>query len=258
MKYRLTLFLILASLAFSVFAASESECQFAQWTRYKNTQLKSHPSNSAYLFTATQMRVDADGAPNAYHPDDIGLDYIANAGYPNTSWWSDVLVADPENPYRAYTQTSGKYAGYFISKTSLQDRAKPVTDVSRYVDATIIPYLVFPGSFLKMKGTGRLGDLGIAINLASGESSPFVVADIGPSDAHLGEVSLALAEALGGAYVNPKNGAGTPKGKVLYVIFPNSSRNYTWPLSGNEIERAANTLLQQVGDTASIRTCADS
>jgi len=36
------------------------------------------------------MSIDADGAPNAYHPDNIGLDDLKNAGYPNTSWWKNI------------------------------------------------------------------------------------------------------------------------------------------------------------------------
>ena len=30
----------------------------------------------------TGMAIDAEGAPNAYHPKDIGLDSLKNAGFP--------------------------------------------------------------------------------------------------------------------------------------------------------------------------------
>ena len=235
--------------------SDQSSCSFESWMTYQGTELLSHLDFSAYLFSSTHMAIDADGAPNAYHPEDIGLDFIANAGYPDTSWWDAVLVQDPMNPNQAYIQPDGEFAGYFVSKTSLQDPSKPEADPARYVDARNIPYLVFPGSFYQQSGTGLLGDLGYAFNLSTGEASPFVVADIGPSRARLGEVSIALAERLGGDNVNPRNGAGSPEGEMLYVVFPYSSRTHTWPLGIEDINRHANSLLVEIGGIESIRAC---
>jgi hypothetical protein len=42
-------------------------------------------SGQTAFFYQSKMSIDADGAPNAYHPDNIGLDDLKNAGYPNTS-----------------------------------------------------------------------------------------------------------------------------------------------------------------------------
>jgi len=251
--------IILSTVSFfiSSLAFADSTCEFRYWTDYKNTRLKSHSTASAYLFSTSHMQIDADGAPNAYHPNDNGLDYLANAGYPNSSWWSTVLVVDPNKPNQAYVQTSGEYAGYFISKTSLQDKSKKNTDTTRYVNANNTPYLVFPSSFLRMKGSGRLGDLGIAFNPTSGNKVAFVVADVGPADAKLGEVSIALAQGLGGINVNPKNGSGLPKGEMLYVVFPNSSRVYPWPLNIDKLNRQANVLLEAIGGEESVLACRD-
>lgn len=254
MQFRIALLLAVLVLA-STFAFAQSDCRFNQWNSYTGTKLLSHPTASAYLFSSTHVAVDADGAPNAYHPGDVGLDALANAGYPNESWWTSVLVGDPNDPGRAYAQTSGEFVGYFVSKTSFQDESKALTDPARYVDARKIPYLVFPGSFYRMKGTGLLGDLGYAISLSSGEKTAFVVADIGPSSARLGEVSIALAERLGGRNVNPRNAAGAPQGEMLYVVFPYSSRGCGWPLSVDEIERRANSLLEEAGGIESILAC---
>lgn len=256
MQFRMALSLTMyffISLAFA-----QTECEFTQWKSYQNKDLLAHPTSSAYLFSSTHMAIDADGAPNTYHPDDIGLDYLANAGYPNTSWWPSVLVQDRNNPQQAYRQTSGEFAGYFISKTSLFDSSKAETDPARYVDARHIPYLVFPGSFYRMQGTGLLGDLGYAINLSSGEKTSFVVADVGPFNAKLGEVSIALAEGLGGHEVNPRNGAGAPRGEMLYIVFPYSYRTYGWPLSVEEMDRHANPLLEAAGGTEAILACKSS
>lgn len=236
-------------------AVASRECSFEAWSQYKGARLLSHPSQSAYVFATSHKAVDADGAPNAYHPDDKGLDYLANAGYPNTSWWKSVLVEVPDKPGNAYRQPDGPFEGYFVSKTSLQDLSKHETDASRYVDATSVPYLVFPGSFYERRGTGRLGDLGYAFNLSTGDASPFVVADIGPRDAKLGEISVALAEGVGGENVNPRTGAGVPRGKILYIVFPYSSRSNAWPLTNDEIRRASEALLQAVGGRDAVMAC---
>ena len=45
-----------------------------------------------------------------------------------------------------------------------------------------------------MAGTGKLGVLGVARNLSTGETSPMIFADVGPRDHALGEVSVKLAE----------------------------------------------------------------
>ncbi|MEP4889610.1 MAG: hypothetical protein ABJV04_06255 [Aliiglaciecola sp.] len=238
------------------FWVQAEECQFEPWQEYKQQQLLRNPTKSAFLFQTEHKAIDADGAPNAYHPENTGLDNYLNAGYPNSNWWNSVLVEDPSDPTKPYVQKEGDFAGYFISKTSLFDKSRADLDVSRYVDATKIPYLVYPGKFYNKKGTGRLGDIGVAFNLKSGEHSAFVVADVGPKNASLGEMSMALAEGLGGNNVNPRNGAGAPKGDILYVLFPFSSRSYSWPLELDEIHKIGEELVGSIGGTASIMACA--
>ena len=61
--------------------------------------------------------VDADGAPNAYHPDDKGehcikqphkgLDCLAHTGYPETGRSNSVLIPRPGNPTTPYRQKLG-------------------------------------------------------------------------------------------------------------------------------------------------------
>lgn len=230
-------------------------CDFKPWKSYKNTELFIHNNTQTYFFSTTHMAVDADGAPNAYHPDNIGLDWLGNAGYPNKSWWKDILVVDPNDSTIAYIQKTGEFAGYFVSKTSLKDREKAVTDPNRYVDSRHIPFFIFPGNFYKIKGTGLIGDLGLAINLSTKNQTAFVVADIGPRRAALGEVSISLAERLGGTNVNPKNASGVPSGEILYIVFPYSSREYKWPMSLEEMSAATDKLLKGIGDLDSILSC---
>jgi Fungal chitosanase of glycosyl hydrolase group 75 len=246
-----------------------TSCQFGAWTSYNGVSMRKH-SSGAYIYKTSNKQIDADGAPNAYHPSDVGktcstsggllgLDCPANAGWPNGSFWRDVLVVDPANSNRPYTQPSGPYAGFFISQTSLVDPAKAVTDPTRYVSSIAFPYIVFPGNFNALSGTGKRGDLGFAINLSNtAKKTHFVVAETGPAAANLGEMSINLATLLGGTNPSPINGSGAPSGTVLYVTFPFSSNTYAWPMTNAQMQANTNTLLQSVGGEAGILACQNS
>lgn len=253
--------LVLASASAMTFCSSSAafaKCSFNSWKSYQGTELLRHTTEDAYLFVTDHMRIDADGAPNAYGPNDIGLDDVRNAGYPNKSWWRSVLVPDPEDNQKAYVKKSGDFAGYYVSRTALSDSNLKALQPGKYVDATAVPYMVFPGSFAKLNGTGRLGDIGVAIHLDTGLMSPFVVADIGPSKAKLGEVSIALAEKLGGKDVNPRNGAGQPSGSIAYVVFRYSSDESAarrWPISAKDLKQRGQDFLKTVGGKTSITSC---
>lgn len=239
-------------------AASAHHHGFGYWSTYKSDAMLRHRSVDAYLFCTDHMRIDADGAPNAYHPDDVGLDFNRNAGYPHSETWNNVLVEDPARPDRPYVQHSGPFAGYFLSKTSLLDPRLSATNPDKYVDASMVPYLVFPGLFYKLRGTGRLGDFGYAINLGNGRASPFIVADVGPPDARLGEVSIALAEALSGNTVDPKTGAGQPTGRVVYAVFRFSSSDepaMRWRLPEGALAERTSQLLASIGGAGAVISC---
>ncbi|HYE26918.1 MAG TPA: hypothetical protein VEA61_01610 [Allosphingosinicella sp.] len=250
------------------------DCAFEEWTQYRGTTIRRLADRSAYLYVTARKSVDADGAPNAYHPDDVnggacpdsgrGLECPANAGYRsndgvgNASWWRSVLVPDPDDPDVAYRQSSGPTAGYFVSQTALR-RLSPAGPLSprSYVDAATIPYVVMPGDFYAMPGTGRMGDVGYALNLANDISTPFVFADVGPDDAYLGEASIAFWQALGGNNPNPRNGAGVPGGMIAYVVFPRSSSQIDlgWPIVLQRLRQAVAERLDRVGGEAAIRAC---
>jgi hypothetical protein len=96
-------------------AAHAAQCDFQFWFDFKGTKIYRNPAHTAYLYATDHSRIDADGAPNAYHPDDIGknclkdphrgLDCPANAGYPKTRWWPQVLVPDPNDALRVCLET---------------------------------------------------------------------------------------------------------------------------------------------------------
>ena len=217
------------------------------WRDYEGTRLWRLYGSETYFYVTERMMIDADGAPNAYHPDNKGIDFLSNAGYPNGGWRS-VLAEDPNDPSQPYVQSSGEFAGYFIAKTTLQDRARPATDPERYVDSRQVPYLVFPGAFHAIRGTGDFGDLAFAQNLDNGKKSSAIVADAGPKNAKLGEVSIRLAENLGGRNVNPRNGGGVPAGRFLYAVFPKSKQRPAWPVTPERLETLVEKLIRAIGD----------
>ena len=221
---------------------------------YRGAQIRKLPDGRAYFYAITRMAIDADGAPNAYHPQDKGIDALANAGFPGGNWKA-ILVADPAKPNEPFVQPQGEFAGFFVSQTTLQHRSLPATDIRRYVDSRQVPYIVFPGGFFALQGTGGFGDFGVAMNTDNGKESPFVVADAGPRDAPLGEVSIRLAENLGGRNVNPRTGASMPRGHYVYFIFPRTRSHPAWPASSEQVQRRTQELLADVGGWDRVLAC---
>lgn len=200
------------------------------------------------VFYKSGMTIDADGAPNAYHPKNIGLDDLADAGYPNTSWWPNILVPDPQNPRQPYVQKSGEFPGYFVSMTALQDEdeAKATTDPNRYVNSSKIPYIVLPGNH---SAGAKLGDFAIVFNGRNGTIAKAIYADVGPSG-EIGEGSIALAEQLG-ISSNPRRG-GVAK-DVMYVVFPGSGNGK--PRSIEDINTEATKHFKNWGGLARLNAC---
>jgi hypothetical protein len=217
------------------------------WMTYHGVDLFQVPHSTVYFYTTPHMAIDADGAPNAYNPDDSGLDALGNAEYPNGHWRS-ILVPDPRNPATPYVQPAGDpFPGFFVAMTSLQDGTKAATDTRRYSDARTVPYVVFPGGFYRAHGTGATGDLVMVRNKNTGKTSAAIIGDIGPPHDPLGEVSVGLAVNLGGHNPNPRNGHGAPDGPFEYVVFPGSRGDPSWPLTLAEIQERASALLTQIG-----------
>ncbi|MGD0864694.1 MAG: hypothetical protein ABSA49_03960 [Rhizomicrobium sp.] len=219
----------------------------APWLTYHGVNIYRVPNSTAYFYVTSNIAIDADGAPNAYNPQNTGLDALGNAGYPHGQWQS-VLVPDPLNPTSAYVQKAGDpFPGYFVAMTSLLDKTQPITDTHRYLDARSVPYLVFPGAFYETQGTGALGDLAMVRDLTNGRTSCAIVGDIGPHDAPLGEMAIGLAVNLGGTNPNPRNGDGAPPGPFQYVVFPGSRSDPAWPLAPAQMLALANARLAQMG-----------
>jgi hypothetical protein len=200
--------------------------------------------DSAPFFFATGMTIDADGSPNAYNPENTGLDDLSNAGQPGH--WDGVLQDADGNPLM---QGPGDpFPGYYISCTSLADRTKRPLDPTRFVDASKIPYVVLPREVAFESGT-RLGDFAVVMNLRSGAWSYAIFADVGS----FGEGSIALADNLG-IWSDAREGGR--RGGVLYLVFPGSGNGQ--PRSVDEINELAGKAFQDWGGTDRLNSCASS
>jgi hypothetical protein len=234
---------------------------------YLGTPVLQSGANHAWFFVIRDELVDADGAPNAYSPEDagkgcphdgVGLDCAESAGYPDKSWWPDVLVRDPDQPAQAYVQTAGPYRGFFVSQTTLRrlDLVSPYSP-GAFVDAAHVPYLVIPSPLRATAGLGQIGDVGYALNLKTGRRSAFVIADEGPLEP-LGEASIAFWGDIGQQAPNPRDGGGLPWDPVAVVVFPNSGAGAAlgWPIGDQHLQAVGEALLARVGGAPALRSCA--
>ena len=198
------------------------------------------PGGSAFFFDAG-MNIDADGAPNAYNPDNTGLDDLSNAGEPGH--WGGIIADELGNPY---IQTADDpFPGFYVSCTSLSDRNKARIDPTRYVDASKIPYVVLPG-LVARQGGAELGDLAVVFNLRNGKSSYAIFADIGT----MGEGSVALARNLG-IREDARNGGA--RNGIRYLVFPESGNGQPRPIE--EINAEAEKVLQAWGGAGRLSSC---
>lgn len=199
----------------------------------------------ACLFRAG-MSIDADGAPRAYHPDGCppGLDYLDNAGTPGKWWgiatdngkkWGNPLIQGPNEPA----------PGFYVSATALVDPRYNGGEQRRYVDASTVPYVVLPRDYPDFQLNSRIGkgDLAMVHYPATGRTVAAIFADVG-NRKHLGEGSIALAEALGLSNSSPTNG-GVSGPEILYVVFPGSGNGK--PRTREEIDAIATEAFENWG-----------
>jgi len=163
------------------------------------------------------MTIDADGAPHAYGPPGKrGLDFLANAGHPG-NWWG--VVTDSEGNPVVQTATDPA-PGFYVSTTSYERVEFRRSDPRRYLNAETEKFIVVPAPLRKMMAPVVLGCRALVKHLSTGQEVETIVGDFGPAT-HLGEASIALAEAFG-LHADPRTG-GTDAPVFLYKIFPGTA-----------------------------------
>jgi hypothetical protein len=223
-------------------------------------EIDNGPDKPRLISFVAGLAVDADGSPNAYHPDNKdALDDLKSAARRDKD--RNPLM-DPQDPSKyllnpdivAFNPVTGKphiqgkndpYPGYYVSMTSYQNKDPnnkdyPKTDPRRYLDATQIPYVVINPA-LKNLGV-QVGDLGM---LSMGDRRVFVVVgDVGPKD-KLGEGSIKAVDRLGG---NPNAIKGGIPSGVRQDFFPGRRVSApAGPLTANHIAIEGSKLANQLG-----------
>lgn len=165
---------------------------------------------SVMQFTA-DMACCSDGSPTSYAPNNKGDDYTANAGHPG-DWWGVVTKnGNPVIQNGVAPQQPNK--GYYISCTAYFRSKYQETDVRRWLDARVVPYVVVT-SGLRSKVPPIV--LGCRATVEyNGKIIECVTGEIGPD---LGEASQHVCS-LFGLSPNPKNG-GSSERVFKYKIYP--------------------------------------
>jgi RHS repeat-associated protein len=196
----------------------------------------------AIVRTKQEMMIDVDGAPNAYHPDNIGLDHLANAGSPG-NWYGIVTdkagTADYKKGTPVIQSKTDPFPGYYVSPTSLQDTTKAHSDPARYVDARFVPYIVHYRSDRSAGSTA--GDFATVVDTSIGRVIHAIVGDAKGNGS--GEASMRLAW-LFGVNNNPRNG-GTSTKKFCYIIYEGSRKSPAWPVQNVTILSEGSRLYRE-------------
>lgn len=207
--------------------------------------------NEAVLFKSSVLNVDADGAPNSYLLDGKGLSFTCDGVAAiengkritpktnpknwqqkcNAAWSNAVATKDYKGVAIFGFQTGNKKAPLiqgegdplpakaYVSATSVSIPGAPEGTQRRFVDATKIPYVVLPPSFLA-KYKVNPGSLAVVFRKKTGLYAFAVYADGG----NLGEASIKLHEDLGSNPIQKTNGIERANLRIedmtLIAVFP--------------------------------------
>jgi hypothetical protein len=181
-----------ASNVAGVTALRTSRLMLAISLAYYAAPLCAQTPRPSFEILTHRMDVDVDGAPNAYGPPGTKtLDELRDAHYRARPGAEIVgYLTDDDNPNIPILQgPHDPYPGLYISQTSFTDpkRTDP-RDVSRYVDATKINYIVL-GSAARRKGA-RIGDFVAVYSRRTHKSAFGIVGDEGNPSGNEGSLHL--------------------------------------------------------------------
>lgn len=232
---------------------------------------------------ASQMQVNTDGAPDSYHPDDIGITHICNGvSIGSACTWKPQCLPEfrqakaegfkgPQKIcfFAMATDARGvpiiqgpddPKPGYFVSTTALHQPGANVRTPQAQLDSNTVPFAVIPGSWQTSKKPGpQLGDVGVAYRRSTGQTAFFVIGDTGPRN-KLGEGSVALHQALGNDPFVMRFGVrrarqGIGGRDVVYLMFPKTAQPGQH-LDEASIRRMAEAPLEKFGGVERLKECA--
>jgi hypothetical protein len=188
----------------------------------------------------TSMKIDVDGAPNAYGPKNKKtLDYELNAHEGASARGKTVGYITREDGRTPEIQgPNDPCPGYYISTSGFFDRNNPNRlDPNRYLDASKINYVVLP-TIARKRGVS-LGDLVAVYSKKTKKSAFGIVGDSGNSSG--AEGSLALLQALGYPFKDGKAGEVTEK-EIVVRYFPKSNPGHNFYATQKQIDERARSL----------------
>lgn len=196
------------------------------------------PQGSPFELLTHRMDVDVDGAPNAYGPPGSkALDYLKNAhlrGKPGAEIVG--YLTDDDHPEVPVLQgPHDPFPGLYISQTAFTDPArKRERDLSRYVDATRINYVVL-GDEARRRGA-RLGDFVAVYSRNTHRSAFAIVGDDGNPSGDEG--SLHLLQSLGYPFHDGKRDA-IDNADVVIRFYPGSNPHHEFFRTQASLDQAA-------------------
>ena len=196
---------------------------------------------AAFEIVTRRMDVDVDGAPNAYGPPGSRtLDVLKNAHYrgrPHAAIVGFLTEGDhPEIPVRQGVRDP--FPGLYISQTAFTDPSRlEERDVTRYVDATRINYVVLGGA-ARHRGA-RLGDFAAVYSRRTGRSVYAIVGDDGNPSGDEG--SLHLLQALGYRFHDGRDDA-VERPEIVIRFFPGSNPRQQFFRSQERLDAAAERI----------------
>jgi hypothetical protein len=232
---------------------------------------------------ASQMQVNTDGAPDSYHPDDVGITHICNGVSVGASctWKADCMTAFRQaklegfrGPTRIcfFAMVTGPDGvplvqrddqpkpGFFISTTALRQPGVSAEEPDAYLDSNEIPFVVIPSNWQRNAHHGLgLGDFVAVLRKSNGSLSFAIVGDLGPKQ-KLGEGSVALHQGLGNDPFQLHHGVrrarrGIGGRDVVYLLFP-ASRKVGERVTAELIAAEGRRLLDEFGGEERLRRCA--
>lgn len=177
----------------------------------KILKLKSRPG---FCYKAA-MAIDVDGSPRAYSAGATEPAPLDGLGSVDAGGTATMYIQQREKTVKGAKRVGeGPFKDFYVSRTSLLYNEDEMHKCSNFVDAELIPYVVFPdrpGTFTDVK----IGDMAYVIDTTNWRATHAIFADTNP---RVGEASLRVAQNLGRSDLNAGNGEESDR--FVYLIFP--------------------------------------
>ena len=163
----------------------------------------------------------ADGSPRCYGPSGCSpepLDYLGNAGSPETGWWGVVCKNGEPVVQQEGDPKKHPFPSLYVSCTAYGFADYPENDCRHWVDAETVAFSVVPSSVRMAVEPKFLGCYAEITDKKKRKTLQCVCTEIGPST-HLGEASMKAVEFFG-LNPDPKCGGSSDKKRFIYRFWP--------------------------------------